>query len=78
MVRRLNRITAQFAYRIVFCEDRSSDRLAELYRDTSPVVRTDVRILDHGDLLWMDMVFGCRLVLPERRGARDADPFDGN
>lgn len=76
VVRRLNRITAQFAYRLVFCEDRSSDRLVALYRDTSPVVRTDVRLLDHGDLLWMEMVFGRRPLLPKWRGARDADPFD--
>lgn len=67
-VRGLNRITARFAYRLMFAPDRQSDRLIRLYGSTSPVLRTATRRTSKGDLLLMQTVFGPRPQLPRWTG----------
>lgn len=65
VVRRLNRTTAQYAYRLIFAQDRSSDRVARLFAPTSPVLKSDVLALGGKDLIWMEMIFGPRPRLPK-------------
>lgn len=67
-VRGFNRITARFAYRLMFAPDRQSDRLIRLYGSTSPVLRTTTRRVDKGDLLLMQTVFDRRPQLPRWTG----------
>jgi len=66
VVRRLNRVTAQYAYRLMFAQDRSSDRLAKLYAPTSPILRSERQPVA-GDLICMKLVFGSRPSLPKWR-----------
>lgn len=64
-IRRMNRITAQFAYRLMFARDDTSLRLMRHFASLSPVLRTGARPVEGGDLLWMDMELGRRPTLPK-------------
>ncbi len=65
VVRRLNRVTAQYAYRLAFGQDSSSERLIRHFAETSPVLRSTTHPVPKGVILWMDMVFGSRPSLPK-------------
>lgn len=69
IVRRHNRVTAQYAYRLAFGVDRSSDRLVGLFADRSPVLSTQTVPAPGGRLLWLETVFGRRPSLPKWRSS---------
>jgi hypothetical protein len=67
VVRRLNRCTARYAYRMSFACDRSSDSMIARFADHSPVLRSDWVRVEGGDLFWMQTEFGPRPTLPKWR-----------
>lgn len=70
-VRRHNRVTAKYAYRLAFGLDRSSDRLIGLFADSSPVLRSQTVPAPKGRLLGLETVFGPRPSLPKWRPSTD-------
>ena len=67
VVRRLNRVTAQYAYRLAFGRDQSSERVIRHFAAISPVLRSTSHPVAKGVILSMDMVWGPRPSLPKWR-----------
>lgn len=65
IVRRHNRNTARYAYRMAFARDRSADRMIGLFADQSPVLDAGWAKLGRSDLFWMQTKFGRRPQLPK-------------
>ncbi|WEK58810.1 MAG: DUF4238 domain-containing protein [Candidatus Brevundimonas phytovorans] len=70
VVRRINRCTARYAYRMSFACDRTSETLITRFADRSPVLRSNWLEIEGGDLFWMQTQFGPRPTLPKWKGSK--------
>lgn len=73
-VRRINRMTARFGYRLVFANTKGLEAFVARYAALSPGIAFDTYPSEDGELTHMQMVFMPRLAKPQWNRGQDPGP----